>query len=173
MKTVTARDDYASMREAVGRRCAHLSDEGAVVPDLFLIDGGATHVSAAKQAMRQAGYDIPTLGMVKDDRHRTRALVGDDGGEIEILSEQQVYSLIYKIQEEVHRFTISKMMGGKRKAEKTSVLENVKGVGTAKAKALLREFGGLAAIKKAEVSELCRVKGITEEIAKNIKDYFA
>lgn len=172
MKTVVSRDDYASMREAVGRRCAHLSDEGAVMPDLFLIDGGATHVSAAKQAMRGAGYDIPTLGMVKDDRHRTRALVGEDGGEIEILSEQQVYSLIYKIQEEVHRFTISKMMGGKRKAEKTSVLENVKGVGTAKAKALLREFGGLAAIKKAEISELCRVKGITEEIAKNIKDYF-
>ena len=118
MKTVVSRDDYASMREAVGRRCAHLSDEGAVMPDLILIDGGATHVSAAKQAMRGAGYDIPTLGMVKDDRHRTRALVGEDGGEIEILSEQQVYSLIYKIQEEVHRFTISKMMGGKRKGGK-------------------------------------------------------
>lgn len=172
MKTVSTRDDYASMREAVSRRCAHLSDDGAVAPDLFLIDGGAAHVSAAKQAMREAGYDIPTLGMVKDDKHRTRALVGEDGDEIQILSEQQVYSLIYKIQEEVHRFTISKMMGGKRKAEKTSVLENVSGVGTAKAKALFAVFGGLSAIKQADISELCRVKGITESIAKNIKEYF-
>ncbi len=172
MKTVSTRDDYASMREAVSRRCAHLSDDGAVAPDLFLIDGGVAHVSAAKQAMREAGYDIPTLGMVKDDKHRTRALVGEDGDEIQILSEQQVYSLIYKIQEEVHRFTISKMMGGKRKAEKTSVLENVSGVGTAKAKALLAVFGGLSAIKQADISELCRVKGITESIAKNIKEYF-
>ena len=172
MRTVSTRDDYASMREAVSRRCAHLSDDGAVAPDLFLIDGGATHVSAAKQAMREAGYDIPTLGMVKDDKHRTRALVGEDGDEIQIHSEQQVYSLIYKIQEEVHRFTISKMMGGKRKAEKTSVLENVSGVGKAKAKALLAAFGGLSAIKQADISELCRVKGITESIAKNIKEYF-
>lgn len=172
MKTVSTRDDYASMREAVSRRCAHLSDDGAVAPDLFLIDGGVAHVSAAKQAMREAGYDIPTLGMVKDDKHRTRALVGEDGDEIQILSEQQVYSLIYKIQEEVHRFTISKMMGGKRKAEKTSVLENVSGVGKAKAKALLAVFGGLSAIKQADISELCRVKGITESIAKNIKEYF-
>lgn len=172
MKTVSTRDDYASMREAVSRRCAHLSDDGAVAPDLFLIDGGAAHVSAAKQAMREAGYDIPTLGMVKDDKHRTRALVGEDGDEIQILSEQQVYSLIYKIQEEVHRFTISKMMGGKRKAEKTSVLENVSGVGKVKAKALLAVFGGLSAIKQADISELCRVKGITESIAKNIKEYF-
>lgn len=172
MKTVSTRDDYASMREAVSRRCAHFSDDGAVAPDLFLIDGGAAHVSAAKQAMREAGYDIPTLGMVKDDKHRTRALVGEGGDEIQILSEQQVYSLIYKIQEEVHRFTISKMMGGKRKAEKTSVLENVSGVGTAKAKALLAVFGGLSAIKQADISELCRVKGITESIAKNIKEYF-
>ena len=172
MKTVSTRDDYASMREAVSRRCAHFSDDGAVAPDLFLIDGGAAHVSAAKQAMREAGYDIPTLGMVKDDKHRTRALVGEDGDEIQILSEQQVYSLIYKIQEEVHRFTISKMMGGKRKAEKTSVLENVSGVGKVKAKALLAVFGGLSAIKQADISELCRVKGITESIAKNIKEYF-
>ncbi len=172
MKTVSTRDDYASMREAVSRRCAHFSDDGAVAPDLFLIDGGAAHVSVAKQAMREAGYDIPTLGMVKDDKHRTRALVGEDGDEIQILSEQQVYSLIYKIQEEVHRFTISKMMGGKRKAEKTSVLENVSGVGKAKAKALLAVFGGLSAIKQADISELCRVKGITESIAKNIKEYF-
>ena len=172
MKTVSTRDDYASMREAVSRRCAHFSDDGAVAPDLFLIDGGAAHVSAAKQAMREAGYDIPTLGMVKDDKHRTRALVGEDGDEIQILSEQQVYSLIYKIQEEVHRFTISKMIGGKRKAEQTSVLENVSGVGKAKAKALLAVFGGLSAIKKADISELCRVKGITESIAKNIKEYF-
>lgn len=122
--------------------------------------------------MKEVGCDIRTLGMVKDNKHRTRALVGEDGDEIQILSEPQVYSLIYKIQEEVHRFTISKTMGGKRKTEKTSVLENVSGVGKAKAKALLSAFGGLSAIKQADISELCTVKGITESIAKNIKEYF-
>ena len=172
MRSVTARDDYASMREAISRRCAHFDDDGAAVPDLFLIDGGAGHVAAAVEAQSESKYKIPTLGMVKDDRHRTRALVADDGREIEIRSEQQIYSLIYKIQEEVHRFTVSKMMGAKRKEGKTSVLENVKGIGAEKAKALLLKFDGLDGIKNASAEELTSVRGITPALAENIKEYF-
>ena len=171
IKSVTGRDDYASMREAVTRRVAHLRDEGAVIPDLLLIDGGEEHRKIAADAVAEAGYDIPVFGMVKDDYHKTRALVGE-GGEISIAAEKAVYTLIYKIQEEVHRFTISKMSAAKRKAEKTSVLEEIDGIGTARARALLARFGGLAGVKKATADELCSVRGITPETAERILAHF-
>ena len=109
--------------------------------------------------------------MVKDDYHKTRALVGE-GGEISIAAEQSVYTLIYKIQEEVHRFTVSKMSAAKRKTEKTSVLEEIDGVGKARARALLARFGGLSGVKAASPEELRTVRGITPEIAENIRRYF-
>lgn len=109
--------------------------------------------------------------MVKDDYHKTRALIGE-GGEISIAAEQSVYTLIYKIQEEVHRFTISKMSAAKRKTEKTSVLEEIDGVGKSRARALLAHFGGLSGVKAASPEELCTVRGITPEIAENIRRYF-
>lgn len=172
IRSLAVRDDYGAMREALTRRCGHFSDDGEKIPDLFLIDGGAGHVSAALSALREAGCAVPVLGMVKDDRHRTRALVTDDGEELAILAEQQIYSFIYKIQEEVHRFTVSRMMGGKRKRERTSVLENVKGVGPAKARQILAALGGLAGVKKASEDELLRIKGITPDIARGITEYF-
>lgn len=172
IKMTKKRDDYASMREAISRRCAHLPEEPEKMPDLFLIDGGAGHVSAALDAMKECGADIAVLGMVKDDRHRTRALVSESGEEIEIRSEQQLYSLVYRIQEEVHRYTISHMMGAKRRENRSSVLENIDGIGPSRAKALLAHFGGLAAIKRADRDELTSVKGITPETADNIIEYF-
>lgn len=171
IKSVAGRDDYASMREAVGRRLAHLNDKGAVPPDLLLIDGGEAHRSAAAEVVAEAGFNIPVFGMVKDDYHKTRALVGE-GGEISIAAEQSVYTLIYKIQEEVHRFTVSKMSAAKRKTEKTSVLEEIDGVGKARARALLARFGGLSGVKAASPEELRTVRGITPEIAENIRRYF-
>ena len=171
IKSTQMRDDYASMREAVSRRIAHLSDSGAVPPDLLLIDGGETHRAVAAEAVAEAGYAIPVFGMVKDDYHKTRALVGE-GGEISIAAEKAVYTLIYKIQEEVHRFTISRMSAAKRKTEKTSVLEEIDGIGKAKARALLAHFGGLAAIKKATAAELLEVKGITPTLADAILAHF-
>jgi excinuclease ABC subunit C len=122
IRTADGRDDYASMREAISRRLSHLGEEGAKIPDLFLIDGGEAHRSIAAEEVAAAGYDIPVFGMVKDDYHKTRALVGAEG-EISIAVEQSVYTLIYRIQEEVHRFTISKMSAAKRKTQTTSVLE--------------------------------------------------
>ena len=171
IKSIAERDDYASMREAVSRRISHLADKDAAFPDLILIDGGETHRRVAAQVISEAGYHIPVFGMVKDDYHKTRALVGEEG-EISIAAERSVYTLIYKIQEEVHRFTISKMSAAKRKVQKTSVLEGIKGIGKARAKTLLSRFGGLAGIKAATEEELCSVAGITPEIAEQIRNYF-
>ena len=109
--------------------------------------------------------------MVKDEYHKTRALVGENG-EISIAAEQSVYTLIYHIQEEVHRFTVSKMSAAKRKTQTTSVLEEIDGIGRARAKALLTHFGGLAGVKKATVEELCAIRGVTREIAERIVAYF-
>ncbi|MBQ0010274.1 MAG: excinuclease ABC subunit UvrC, partial [Ruminococcus sp.] len=120
MKTTEGQDDYASMREALSRRLAHLSDEGAKAPDLILLDGGKGHVETVTALMRELGVSIPVLGMVKDAHHKTRALVSETG-EISIAGEQAVFALIYQIQEEVHRFTVSRMTGAKRNKERTSV----------------------------------------------------
>ena len=137
-----------------------------------MIDGGLAHVRTVKEVLDQNGIDIPALGMVKDFHHKTRALVTPNGEEISIAAEASVYSLIFRIQEEVHRFTVSKMMGSKRKTMKTSVLEDIDGIGKSKASALLSHFGGLSGIKKASREELLTVKGITPAIADKITDYF-
>ena len=172
IRSTKHRDDYTSMREAVSRHAAHLSDEGAKLPDLILIDGGENHRNIAATALAEAGYpQIPVFGMVKDEYHKTRALVGENG-EISIAAEQSVYTLIYHIQEEVHRFTISKMSEKKRKTQTTSVLEDIPGIGKARAKSLLAHFGGLAGIKKATETELQAIRGVTPEIAKSITEYF-
>lgn len=163
-----AQDDYSAMREVLTRRIGH-KDENPP-PDLFLIDGGENHVAVVSAVLAENGLNVPTLGMVKDEHHKTRALV-DLRGEISIALEQPVFVLIYGIQEEVHRFTVSRMTEKKRKTIKRSTLENVDGVGAAKAKLLLKTFGGLAGVRKASASELASVKGITPAIAEKIKEY--
>ncbi len=163
-----AQDDYSAMREVLTRRIGH-KDENPL-PDLFLIDGGGNHVAVVSAVLAENGLEVPTLGMVKDEHHKTRALV-DLRGEISIALEQPVFVLIYGIQEEVHRFTVSRMTEKKRKTIKRSTLENVEGVGAAKAKLLLKTFGGLAGVRKASASELASVKGITPAIAEKIKEY--
>ncbi len=172
IRSTAHRDDYLSMREAVSRHAAHFADDGAKLPDLILIDGGENHRNIAADALREAGYpNIPVFGMVKDEYHKTRALVGEMG-EVSIASEQAVYTLIYNIQEEVHRFTISKMSNKKRKTQKVSSLEEIPGIGKARASALLAHFGGLAGIKKATAQELCSIRGVTPEIAEHIIEHF-
>ncbi|MBR6049611.1 MAG: excinuclease ABC subunit UvrC [Clostridia bacterium] len=163
-----AQDDYGAMREVLTRRIGH-KDENPL-PDLFLIDGGENHVAVAREVLTENGLDTAVLGMVKDEHHKTRALV-DERGEISIALEQPVFVLIYGIQEEVHRFTVARMTEKKRKTIKRSTLENIDGIGEAKAKLLLKTFGGLAGVRKASVDELASVKGVTPEIAEKIKEY--
>ena len=162
-------DDYASMREAITRRLNHPEDE---YPDLFLLDGGKAHVSVIRQLLDEMGIDIPVFGMVKDDYHKTRALIGEDE-EISIAKEQNVFLLIYKLQEEVHRYTVSRMTGAKRKTLRTSSLTEIRGIGPAKAKELLSHFKGLKGVSEATLDELTDVKGITQKDAEAILRHFA
>ena len=175
IKSVTGTtDDYASMREALDRRLAHLEDgEGsfAKLPDLILLDGGRGHVGVVRELMEERGLDIPVFGMVKDDFHKTRALCTEDG-EISIARENAVFVLVYRIQEEVHRFTVSRMDAAKRKTLTHSSLTKIKGIGDAKAKALLAAFGGIAGVKAASEDELAAVKGISRTDAAHIRAYY-
>ncbi len=167
-------DDYASMREALSRRLAHLSDaEGsfAQMPNLILLDGGRGHVGVVRALLDEMGLDIPVFGMVKDDYHKTRALC-TDREEINIAREQQVYTLLYRIQEEVHRYTVSRMENAKRRTLRTSSLEKIPGIGAVKAKKLLTAMGGLAAIKQADEAALAAVPGIGARDAAAIYAYF-
>ena len=116
--------------------------------------------------------DIPVFGMVKDDFHRTRALC-DESEEYDISGDRGLFTYIYKIQEEVHRFTVSKMQGAKRKTVRRSILENIPGIGAEKAKALLKHFGTVAKVKTATRDELCSVKGITVANAMAIEQYYS
>ena len=174
IREVDGTDDYACMRETLRRRLSHLSDmQGSMgeYPDLILLDGGKTHVGAVREILNEMGIDIPIFGMVKDDYHKTRALC-TESDEISIAREQAVYGLIFRIQEEVHRYTISKMSNAKSKTIKKSSLEKIKGIGAAKAKSLLAHFGGISPIKSATLDELCAVKGINPKDAQNILDYY-
>lgn len=167
-------DDYQSMREALSRRLAHLEDESgsfAKLPDLILLDGGKGHVSTVRELLREMNLDIPVFGMVKDDFHKTRALC-TDCEEISIAKENALFVFIYKIQEEVHRFTVSKMDSAKRKTLTKSTLTKIDGIGDAKAKLLLKAFGGIGKIKTATVEEIAAVKGIGESDARKIFDYY-
>ena len=167
-------DDYQSMREALSRRLSHLSDESgsfSELPDLILLDGGKGHVSVVRELLREMNIDIPVFGMVKDDYHKTRALCTDTE-EISIARENALFVFIYKIQEEVHRFTVSKMDSAKRKTLTKSSLTKIEGIGDAKAKILLKAFGGIGKIKTATPEEIAAVKGIGEKDAKKIFEYF-
>ena len=172
--SVEGTDDYASMREALDRRLSHLSDdEGSFsnLPDLILLDGGRGHVSTVRALLEEKGLDIPVFGMVKDDYHKTRALCTETE-EISIARVQDVFSLIYRIQEEVHRYTVGRMTQAKRKTVRTSSLTKIPGIGDAKAKKLLSAFGGLAALKKATREQIAAVSGISEKNADDIIAYF-
>lgn len=176
IKSVSGTDDYASMQEAISRRLEHLNDENGAFskrPDLILLDGGKTHVGVVRELIHDMVLDdIPVYGMVKDDSHRTRALC-DDLKEYEIINDRALFTYIYKIQEEVHRYTISKMQNAKRKTVKHSTLENIPGIGAEKAKILLSTFGSIAAVKRADYDELCAVKGISKSNAFQIIKYYS
>lgn len=156
MKTVEQQDDYASMAETVTRRFTHYLEGDAkfsVKPDLLLIDGGAEHAAAAEGALAALGVSIPVFGMVKDDRHRTRALITSQGREIGIRNNPAAFALIGRVQEEVHRYAIE-YHRKLRDRVGTSTLEKIEGVGEKRRQALLQHFGSVKAVKAAALSEL-------------------
>ncbi len=169
IRTTDIQDDYRSMCEALERRVSH-SDEQKL-PDLFLLDGGKAHVSVVKELLERLGVDVPVFGMVKDEFHKTRTLT-DGENEISIAKEQSVFMLVYKIQEEVHRFTVSKMQKAKSKKLTRSSLEDISGIGKKKAALLLSHFKTLTALKNASKDEIAAVKGVSVRDAENIRNHF-
>ena len=153
-------DDYASMRQVVTRRFAHYleSDKGfEEAPDLLLIDGGVVHAKTALQALQALQLSLPVFGMVKDDRHRTRALVTPEGEEIRIDANQAVFSFVGSIQEETHRFAITYHRQLRSKRLRYSELDGITGIGEKRKQELLRQFKSIKAIGQATLPELERI----------------
>ncbi len=153
-------DDYASMREVLTRRLQRAADgdeKFLPLPDVFLIDGGVTHAQAALEVAGRFGVQVPIFGMVKDDRHRTRALVTPEGREIGIVNNQAVFSLIGQIQEETHRFAITYHHESHTKSTMRSALDNIPGVGPKRREDLRKHFGTIKAIREADVETLSAV----------------
>ncbi len=175
IRDVEGTDDYACMREALLRRFSHLNEGGgrgfSVLPDLILLDGGAAHVGVIRALLRELQIDLPVFGMVKDDYHKTRALCTEEE-EISIAHDRAVFTAIYRIQEEVHRFSVKRMTEAKRVSLRTSTLEKIPGVGKAKAKLLLAHFGGLSAIKEASRESLAAAPGVGAVLADAVYSYF-
>jgi len=177
IKGFDGQDDYGSMAEVISRRLNRYieekdSGEGfGVLPDLILLDGGIGQVNAVLPIVKAFGVDIPVYGMVKDNKHRTRA-IASDGGEIAINSKRQAFTLVSTIQEEVHRFAISYHKTKHKKSSLGGTLTKIEGIGEKKSKALLKHFKTINAIKEANVDELCAVEGINEATAQKIYDYF-
>ncbi len=177
MKSVVGTDDYASMAEALLRRAseydAGASGQFGIKPDLILLDGGRGQVSAGQKALAGTGLaDVPLFGMVKDARHRTRAIVTPDGSEVAIAMHRGVFTLVTAIQDEVHRFAIDYQRRAAKGKMFSSSLTGIPGVGPAIAKALLAQFRTVKAIAAAEEDELAAAKGVNKTAAKAVWQHF-
>ena len=168
IKTVFEQNDYACMQEVLRRRLSHLDDKEdesfSTLPDLIFLDGGKGHVSAVEEVLREMSLDIPLFGLVKDSKHRTRA-IATSGGEISVSRFKEAFNLITSIQDEVHRYSVAFQSSKHKKKTFASELTTVKGVGDAKVKKLIMEFKTKAGLKAASTEEIKRVAGVSEETA--------
>lgn len=175
IKGFLGQDDYRSMAEVLDRRFGEYekgeNPDFAVLPDLILLDGAKGQIGAVLPVMEKHGLNIPLFGMVKDSKHRTRA-IATAGGDIVIKSNRRVFTLITNIQDEVHRFAISYQKQLQSKKMLGRELTNIKGIGDKKANALLRHFGSMTKIRNADMQSLTAVKGISEQNANDIVEYF-
>ncbi len=179
IKSFDGQDDYSSMAEVITRRFAEYkkasdSDEKsgfAKLPDLILLDGGKGQVGVVEPILKEMGIDVPVFGMVKDDKHRTRAIVSSDG-EIAIKPNQSVFSFVTQIQDEVHRFAITYHRNSRKRSMKSSTLKGIDGIGEVRAKALLKYFRTLDNIKNATVSELEKAPKMTHDSALSVYKHF-
>ena len=171
IKTVLTQDDPKCMQEVVTRRLKHSIDNSnssgfGKLPDAIFADGGITQIRAIKQAVKSLELDIPVFGMVKNDKHQTRALINEQRQEFEI--SENLMNLITKFQDEVHDTAISYHRKLRDESITKSELDDIKGIGETKKKALLKYFGSVEKIRNSSIDELLKVNGINEELAKNI-----
>ncbi len=173
IKTVEGQDDYACMQEVIRRRMTRYleGDESfAPLPDLILLDGGKGHIQVVSEVLDELKIDVPLYGLVKDSKHRTRA-IAKQGGEIEIKSNRALFALLTNIQDEVHRFAITYQRVKHKQKTYSLELTEIKGIGEAKVRALLRQFRTKAAMKDATVEQLRQAAKISEEKAKELYDF--
>lgn len=179
IKTVVGPNDYASMKEVIIRRLNHAlkeKTEGKTssftrLPDLILMDGGKTQVHAAEEVLQAFGMDIPVCGMVKDDKHRTRGLLFHEE-EIHIPLTSEGFKLVTRIQDEVHRFAITYHRKLRDERNLHSILDDIKGIGQVRRKALMHHFGSIEKIAEAEVADLLEVEGMTIPAAEQVYLFF-
>lgn len=177
IKTAEAPDDYACMCEMLERRFNRYfeeKDQGTAfgrLPDLILLDGGKGHVAAVQALFDRMGITVPLFGMVKDDRHRTRA-IAENGGEIAISPVREVFHFVTAVQDEVHRFSIrySREKHGKSNFELT--ITEAEGIGPKRAAALLKHFKTMKALRSATEEELASVPGMSVPAAKSLREFF-
>lgn len=171
IKTVFTQDDPRCMKEVMIRRIKQSQENPnggfGNLPDLFLVDGGITQMRAAKEAIKECEVEIPIFGMVKNDKHRTRALMNEKREELEI--SEELKNTITRFQDAVHDTAIRYHRKLRDESMTKSSLDGITGIGTAKKAALLKQFGSVKKIEEASIEELCTVKGITEKLAKQIK----
>ena len=177
IRSVLGTDDYGSMAEVLTRRVQEYekgtSGQFGEKPDLILLDGGKGQVSVVKRVLQGTPLqDVPLFGMVKDDKHRTRAIVTAQGEEIAISMHKGVFGFITSIQDEVHRFSIQYQRQSQKKKSYASSLTQIAGVGPATAKALLNHFRSVGAVRQATIEELQQVKGLSKKVAQNIWEEF-
>ena len=177
IKGFEGQDDYASMAETLQRRFeeyynAEKAGEGfGKLPDLILLDGGSGQVSAVREVFEKMDIDVPLFGLVKDDKHRTRAVTGE-GGEIALNSKRQLFAFLSKMQDEVHRFAIGYHHTRRKNAVFRSSLTQIEGVGEVRAKALLKYFRTIDNISKADLEELEAAPKMTRDSALAVYRYF-
>jgi excinuclease ABC subunit C len=184
IKSVDGANDYASMQEVILRRFKEAYKEDELLatgemekgkekflplPDLILLDGGKGHVSAIKEVLSVLEEDVPVFGLVKDDKHRTRALT-DENTEYEVEKDSELFKFLFGMQEEVHRYAITAFRNKHQKSATASELEKIKGVGNEKRKRLLKYFGSVKNISKTSLDELEAV--LDKKTAKSVYEYY-
>lgn len=178
IKTVYEQNDYACMQEVLRRRFENYldpdcEDEGfKTLPDLIFLDGGRGHVAAVSPVVKSMGINVPIYGLVKDQKHHTRAIIAPDGSEITITKSRAVFSLLTRLQDEVHRYTITFQTKKHLAKMYETDLTSIKGIGKAKAQALLTQFKTKEALKSASVEDIAAVMKISFEKADEVKTRF-
>lgn len=160
IKTVEGADDYASMKEVVGRRYRRAIEEGSPLPDLIITDGGKGQMEVVRQVMEELNLDIPIVGLAKDRKHHTsEVLFGFPPQTIGIKQHSPLFRLLEQIQNEVHRFAITFHRDKRSKRQVASALDTIKGIGETSKAALLKEFKSVKRIKEASLEEIAKVIG--------------
>ncbi len=176
IKETAIQNDYASMREVLERRFKHYKDENETdegfcrLPDLILLDGGKGQVNAVEPILREMGINVPLFGMVKDNKHRTRA-IATGGGEIAINENKAAFMLLTRIQDEVHRYSITYQRKKHSKQSFSLEITKIKGIGDKKAEKLLSRFKTKEELKKATAEDIAKAAGINIQLAQEVKTF--